>query len=249
MTAITLIDATAPDLSALAAMQAELRAFSTPRAAFDHFAARMEGLGFSGIFAGRLSLAILTDLEIDAFGFVNVLGDFVHTYMRDGLFANDPVFARARIHNRPFRWREVHATMTETQARVVAAFAAAELTHGLCIPIDRVGGVQGLVTLGRDADFTATPEARIELEILSRTLFATCDALFAAQTPPVQLTQRERDVLALVAQGKTNWEAGQILGVSEYSVRDYMRAMAERLHTTNRTHTVVRAVQLGLIPA
>ena len=238
-----------PDLAALVALQDALRAHATPRAAFDAFAARMEGYGFSGVFAGRLSLALLSELEVEAFAYVNAHEEFVEGYLRDGHYSHDPVFARARHHNRPFRWREVHAGLSPAQKRVVDAFAAGGLSHGLCVPIDRVGGLQGLVTLGRGSDFALPPEALLEIEMLARALFAHCDRLLGHGTPPVTLTDRESEVLALVAQGKTNWEAGQILGVSEYSVRDYLRALSERLQTTGRTHTVVRAVQLGLIPA
>jgi len=63
----------------------------------------------------------------------------------------------------------------------------------------------------------------------------------------VSISDRERAVLTLVARGKTNWEAGAALSISEYSVRDYLKALSAKLQTSNRTHTVARAMQLGLI--
>ena len=234
-------------LAELSALQAALRAEPTPRAAFDRFAARMEAHGFPGVFAGRLSLALLTDLTGDPFAFVNAAEPFIADYLRGGYFSHDPVFAMARVHNRPFRWREATADMTPKQAEVVALFAAQNLTHGLAVPIDSVGGLLGLVTLGRGGEFETSPEALIEIEQLARTLFGHVDAMMRDRPALVSLSQREADVLALVAQGKTNWETGQILGVSEYSVRDYLRTLGDRLQSTNRTQTVVRAVQLGLI--
>jgi DNA-binding CsgD family transcriptional regulator len=238
-----------PTLSDLVSRQEDLRAADNPKAVFDTYAARIGYYGFSHIFAGRLSLAVLTDLTPDPFAFANVQPGFVKDYLRKGLFVHDPVFAHARRYNRPFRWREATAKTTPAQAETVAAFAAGGLTHGLTVPVDRVGGVMGIATLGRGSDFDLSSEALIEIEILTRTLFAVIDRLRAASgAAPVGLTERERDVLSLVAEGKTNWEAGQILGVSEYSIRDYMRNLARRLQTTNRTHTVVRAMQLGLIP-
>ena len=235
-------------LSRIIARADAIRAADAPKAAFDLFAARMQAHGFPFVFAGRLSLALLLDLSPDPFAFVNADQPFVAGYLREGYFSDDPIMARARETNRPFRWREATEDLTPEQQRVVDAFHAAKMRYGLCVPIDRVRGVNGIVTLGRSSNFTLEPAALIEIEMLARILFETCDALFDTEGQrPVHLTQRERDVLTLVAQGKTNWEVGQILGVSEYSIRDYLRTLATKMQTTNRTHTVVRAMQLGLI--
>ena len=236
----------------LSALQAELDALAaepTPRAAFDRFAELMTGFGFTEVFAGRLSLALLTDLTPEPFAFVNADSAFIADYLSGGYFAHDPICAHMRRTNRPFRWRDATQNLTPAQATVTQAFADIGLTHGLCVPIDSVGGVHGFATLGRGTDFALAPEDLIVIEMSARTLFAAADALLAARTTPaVRLTPREADVLSLVSQGKTNWETGQILGISEYVVRDYMRGVSRRLHTHNRTHTVVRAMQLGLIP-
>jgi len=72
---------------------------------------------------------------------------------------------------------------------------------------------------------------------------------FAQAVPEIamKMTDRERDVLTLVARGKTNWEIGTVLSISEYSVRDYLKTLSVKLRTTNRAHSVARAIQLGLI--
>ncbi len=237
-------------LTALTALQDVLRDAPSPQAAFDLYVERMERHGFHHVFAGRLSLAMLTDLTPDPFVYVNASEDFVRHYLREGLYVHDPVFALARRSNRPFRWREATDHATPAQAKTVAAFHAAGFTHGLAVPVDRVGGVMGIATLGRGSDFELSPEALIEIEIVTRTFFAVCDRLRAASgAEAITLSPREMDVLSLVAEGKTNWETGQILGLSEYSIRDHMKTLSRRLQTTNRTHTVVRAMQLGLIMA
>jgi len=63
----------------------------------------------------------------------------------------------------------------------------------------------------------------------------------------IKITDRERQILNLVSKGKTNWEVGKILDISEFSVRDYLANLSQRLETCNRTHTVTRALHLGLI--
>jgi DNA-binding NarL/FixJ family response regulator len=48
------------------------------------------------------------------------------------------------------------------------------------------------------------------------------------------LTDRELEILVEVARGKTNVEIGQILSLSENTVRNYLRTIFEKLHLTNR---------------
>ena len=215
--------------------------------AFALFTADMHARGFSHVFAARISNALLTELSQAPYVFISPDTPALGDYITRGFFANDPVMARARHSSRPFRWRDVHASMDDDQARTVQLFRDFGLHHGFCVPIDRARGVAGIASMGRATPFELSRDERIEIEVLSRYLFERIDALTSPDDPPLRLTRRERSVLVLVGEGKTNWEIGEILDVSEYSVRDYMRNMSEKLQTTNRTHTVVRAVQLGLI--
>ncbi len=232
----------------LAARAQALLDAPTPAAAFDLFANEINAYGFTHCFAGRVSSAVLTDLALTPFFFSWPFTPRLEGYVRERYFANDPVMARARLTNRPFYWSEVYDDLDPEQERTVELFREGGLSHGYCVPIDRTRGVAGIASMGRDSDFHLPRETRIEIEVLSRHVFERIDQLFAESVkPPRSLTPRERAVLVLVGEGKTNWEIGAILDISEYSVRDYMRNMADKLQTANRTHTVVRAVQLGLI--
>lgn len=61
------------------------------------------------------------------------------------------------------------------------------------------------------------------------------------------LTPRERETLLWLSEGKTNWEISAILGVSELTIKDYVKAILKKINTTNRTHAVALALQSGLI--
>jgi two-component system, NarL family, response regulator DevR len=58
-----------------------------------------------------------------------------------------------------------------------------------------------------------------------------------------QLSDRELDVLAEVARGKTNAEIGQILNLSEKTVRNYVSSMLEKLDLSNRIELALYAVE------
>jgi two-component system response regulator DevR len=57
------------------------------------------------------------------------------------------------------------------------------------------------------------------------------------------LSDREMDVLGELARGRTNAEIGQILNLSEKTVRNYVSTILEKLHLTNRIELATYAVQ------
>ncbi|HTP18064.1 MAG TPA: response regulator transcription factor [Solirubrobacteraceae bacterium] len=71
-----------------------------------------------------------------------------------------------------------------------------------------------------------------------------------SERPPVadldDLTPRERDVLALIAQGRSNKRIAFELGISEKTVKTHVGHMFGKLGVTDRTQAAVLAVQSGL---
>lgn len=62
-----------------------------------------------------------------------------------------------------------------------------------------------------------------------------------------QLTTRERDVLGLVAQGRSNREVAQELGIAEETVKSYLSNVLQKLQAHDRTHAVVTALKRGML--
>jgi DNA-binding NarL/FixJ family response regulator len=61
------------------------------------------------------------------------------------------------------------------------------------------------------------------------------------------LSERERDVLTLMADGKTNPEIGEELHLSRHTVKEHSSALYRKLGVRNRTEAVQRAQRLGLV--
>ena len=61
------------------------------------------------------------------------------------------------------------------------------------------------------------------------------------------LSERERDVLSLMADGKTNPEIGAELHLSRHTVKEHSSALYRKLGVRNRTEAVQRAQRLGLV--
>lgn len=70
----------------------------------------------------------------------------------------------------------------------------------------------------------------------------------ASQAPEVEpLTDRELEVLSLVAKGFTNKAIGLQLGISDRTVQGHLAHIFAKLHAGSRTEAVMRAVSLGWI--
>ena len=62
-----------------------------------------------------------------------------------------------------------------------------------------------------------------------------------------QLTPRELQLLALLAEGHGYGEAGDLMTVSENTVRNYIRSIYEKLHVHSKSEAVSKALRQGLI--
>jgi len=60
------------------------------------------------------------------------------------------------------------------------------------------------------------------------------------------LTQREHDILELLAEGRANREIAQRLYLSEKTVKAHLAAIFRKLGVTNRTQAAMMAVQMGV---
>jgi two-component system nitrate/nitrite response regulator NarL len=70
----------------------------------------------------------------------------------------------------------------------------------------------------------------------------------SAPNEPVEaLTNREREVLALLAQGCTNKAIALQLNITEHTVKFHVNAIMSKLGAQSRTDAVIRATRAGLI--
>ena len=67
-----------------------------------------------------------------------------------------------------------------------------------------------------------------------------------AKQPTIHFSKREKQVLDLLAAGKTNRDVGVTLFISESTVKFHVHAILSKLNAGNRTEAVSIAVQLGL---
>ncbi|MGY0060355.1 response regulator [Streptomyces sp. LZ34] len=70
-----------------------------------------------------------------------------------------------------------------------------------------------------------------------------------APSGPEQLTEREAEVLTMLARGKSNKEIARDLRIGQQTVKTYVSHILTKLGVHSRTQAAVYAVQSGLVPA
>jgi DNA-binding NarL/FixJ family response regulator len=68
-----------------------------------------------------------------------------------------------------------------------------------------------------------------------------------AEKRPVRLTVRERQVLEGVAEGYTNQEIANFLGLSVQTIKSYHKSLNQKINASNPTELVRKAIELGEI--
>jgi LuxR family quorum-sensing system transcriptional regulator SolR len=125
---------------------------------------------------------------------------------------------------------------------------------GMSIVLHEQPGVQGIFSLSRDRVIDHTGHDLAAL--IGRTqMFASLvhHAVCRIDLPTLlpeastMLTARERECLKWSADGKTAWEIGQILGISERTAVFHINNIVQKLGAANKTQAIVRAVALRLI--
>lgn len=62
----------------------------------------------------------------------------------------------------------------------------------------------------------------------------------------IKLSNREREVLQWMCDGKSTWEISTILAISERTVKFHSANICKKLQANNRTHAIIKAISLGI---
>jgi DNA-binding NarL/FixJ family response regulator len=115
-------------------------------------------------------------------------------------------------------------------------------------------GARGYVLKGAEGEETlrairavANGEAIFSPAVAERMMqFMTRPSLSATDTPFPELTAREREVLALVAEGLTNRAIAERLVLSPKTIRNHVSNILGKLQVADRTEAIIRAREAGL---
>ncbi len=126
------------------------------------------------------------------------------------------------------------------------------LVNSLSFPVIGNNDDLGLLILATSIDFCRSNTTTAQLSYAQEFAHNIHQAIICLvqNDHPIdfqKLTKRELECLHWAAVGKTNWEIGKILGVSKRTVVFHLQNSTKKLQTSNRYHTIARAVSLGLV--
>ena len=178
---------------------------------------------------------------------------WVERYTSRDYFKVDPIVRHAERSTLPAIWDEemFHDGKAQEFWEEATAFG---LHTGLSFAVHDQPGVNGVFSLARDQvidlegqDLAALiGRAQLFASLLHH---AVCRIDLPTLLPEtnVSFTARERECLKWAAEGKTAWEIGQILSITERTAVFHLNNVIQKMGAANKAQAIVRAVALRLV--
>lgn len=174
--------------------------------------------------------------------------ELIRTYDAHGFLTVCPVVKKFQKSNVPIVWQ--HEKPQEKPKTIKCPpdlFVTYGITCSVYFPVADSKGVRGCVRFSGSRKAPAELEIR-DLSYISNHLYNILSNLHDYNsTHSVSITDREIECLKWTASGKTSAEIAVILDLSENTVNHYLSTASHKLDTTNKTHTVAKAIRLGLL--
>jgi LuxR family quorum sensing-dependent transcriptional regulator len=172
------------------------------------------------------------------------------TYIAEGFYKKDHVVRFGRHATRPFLFEEAPYTATEeTEARrLLNAVRSAGITPGIFIPTTSWrtrSPANAILKCDDKKNVAAIADAELILLYATHKLRSIVSPQDSAVAP--QLSPREREVLKWTADGKTAWEIGEILHISENVVNKFIAHAMSKLDAVSKPQAVANALRVGEI--
>jgi LuxR family quorum sensing-dependent transcriptional regulator len=171
---------------------------------------------------------------------------WLEDYGARNLQAGDLLAERLRDAEENFAWAMTDwqdAALSDIQRAWRDANIARGLVAGLGLSDRRRRDTLFLVLIGSGGEIH--PRDRLVLDVLGDVAMRRMRAL-GVHCADV-LSQRERECLQWVQQGKTDWEIGQILDLSEKTVNAYVERAKVKYGVSTRAQAVLLAYKAGAI--
>jgi DNA-binding CsgD family transcriptional regulator len=181
--------------------------------------------------------------------------EFPLAYLQGPDVRLDPVMQYVKHSALPLVWNKAtyervgRVAMWEIQAPY-------GLANGIAAALHMPDGRGFMLGFDGDDDFGQDPRERAAIVGRFQIFHAHLEAAFSrimgwphskAKRGSSQLTARELECLRWSAEGKTLWEIGQLLNISERTVKKHVESTVIALDCVSKTHAVARAIRLQLI--
>lgn len=175
-------------------------------------------------------------------------------YDANALGVSDPVHRASHKTSIGFRWSRMPEMIPLTAAdrRMLEMGRDQGIGDGFTVPANVPGEARGSCSFANGAE-RPLPEAMLPAAQLAGAFaFETARRLWSVrdlqdEDPAPVLTDRQRDCVLLAARGKSDWEIGQLLKVSEETAACHIKNACERYGVYKRSSLMIRTLFDGTI--
>ncbi len=181
---------------------------------------------------------------------LNYSDEWLNAYAAEKLFQKDPIIRCQFQFFGTHLWSEAFKLFSEEPyLRFMHLASDFGLKYGIASGVNGPGLDTGSIFsfAGEKKRFTTHHKKILDILIphVHQALLRVCrraDLLTRAA-----LTEREKEVIQWMKEGKTNWEISKILNISERTVKFHIRNIQDKLDAVNKTHAVAIAMEQSLI--
>tara|TARA_R110001606_G_scaffold161466_1_gene305379 strand:- start:5 stop:754 length:750 start_codon:yes stop_codon:yes gene_type:complete len=187
------------------------------------------------------------------FRLTNVPGAWQKQYSSNRFYDHDPVLLFALHNILPESWAAIRQRypLSAKQHRIMSDAEDLGMRNGIIVPVHGPGGEFSVLSLSHDESEkqaianVVTDEAYVHMFALRFHSMVRTLRNPAPAEPPVDLTNREIDVLFWTAEGKSTWDISQILDISEATVNFHINSAKRKLGVFSKLHAVAKMYTFG----
>lgn len=197
----------------------------------------------------------LTGPPEDAIRVTNYNPRWIEQTLGERYFLDDPVHLASVRTATGFLWKDLanFISMTDRQKAILKAAKAHGLREGFTVPVHVPGEYRGTCSFGALSLEKLRPNGLPIAQMMASYAFEAARRIMRARNGRFRndgipnLTERQRDAIALIGRGKGDWEISQILGISAATAHEHVENARRAYGGAQRAHLVVRALFDGQI--
>jgi LuxR family quorum-sensing system transcriptional regulator CciR len=198
----------------------------------------------------------LTGPPEDAIRLTTYDPQWIEQSLGERYFIDDPVHLASTRTATGFLWSDVGKLigMNARHHRILEAADDRGLRHGFTVPVHVPGEYRGTCSFGAETLERLIPNALHLAQMMGSFAFEAARRIMRKRSSHAidslrvpQLTQRQRDAIALIGRGKGDWEISRIMGISPSTAHEHVENARLAYGGAPRPNLVVRALFDGQI--
>jgi len=174
---------------------------------------------------------------------------YLDTYKASQWDRLDPVVQHVQVARGPFRWRDAQGGVFSREQQIFFEECRELGVHsGITIPMRGPARETDLISLSfRERGSIDLDRSAYIYSLSIHYWLKFCELADRRMPPEVALTTQEVECLRWCKEGKTNWEIGEILSISQKTVEFHVGNAMRKLGAGNRITAVIMGIKTGLI--